>query len=159
MPPRSQLLCLPGALLSCPVGAFQNFLAIRAHVTPGVYPPAGGVVLGYLGFIGVLVGRVPCGWLCPFGFIQDLIYKIPTPKFSFWRPLRWVQICRAGVAGDPGAPFYHRRVGFGHPWFCKLLCPAGTLLGAFPLLAIKPNLWSTMGFWFLEQTFLVHSSS
>nr|WP_241866689.1 4Fe-4S binding protein [Enterococcus faecalis] len=24
-----------------------------------------------------MVGRFVCGWLCPFGLIQDLLHKIP----------------------------------------------------------------------------------
>ena len=30
---------------------------------------------------GVLGGRFSCGWLCPFGLIQDLLYRIPFIKF------------------------------------------------------------------------------
>ncbi len=142
----------PGALLSCPVGAFQNFLA-SVRMTTGYIPQLGGVVVGYLGFIGVLVGRVPCGWLCPFGFIQDLLYKIPTPKFSFWRPLRWVKYAVLVGLVILAPLLIVDAVGLGFPWFCKLLCPAGTLLGAFPLLAIKPDLWSTLGFWFWNKLF------
>ncbi|MFZ2087920.1 MAG: 4Fe-4S binding protein, partial [Desulfobaccales bacterium] len=140
----------PGALLSCPVGAFQNFMgAIR--LSTGVIPQAGSVVLGYLGFIGVLLGRIPCGWLCPFGFIQELIYKIPSPKFSLWRPLRWGKYVVLAVLVILAPLFLIDKVGLGQPWFCKLLCPAGTLLGAFPLLAIKPNLWENLGLWFLNK--------
>jgi polyferredoxin len=43
------------------------------------------------------------------------------------------------------------KLGLGDPWFCKLICPAGTLLGAFPLLAIKPTLWQNLGFWFWNK--------
>jgi len=33
-----------------------------------------------------MLGRIICGWLCPMGLIQDLLYKIPTPKLakSLW---------------------------------------------------------------------------
>ena len=142
----------PGALLSCPVGAFQNFLA-AVRMSAGAIPNLGGIVVGYLGFIGVLVGRVPCGWLCPFGFIQDLLYKIPTPKFSFWRPLRWCKYAVLVGLVILAPLLIVDQVGLGHPWFCKLLCPAGTLLGAFPLLIIKPNLWENLGFWFWNKFF------
>ena len=27
--------------------------------------------------VGALLGRFVCGWLCPFGLVQDLVYKIP----------------------------------------------------------------------------------
>jgi polyferredoxin len=41
--------------------------------------------------------------------------------------------------------------GLGQPWFCKLLCPAGTLEGALPLVFLKPALWSTLGFYFWNK--------
>src|SRR5512147_1662217 len=51
----------PGALLSCPVGAFQNFMASIRYSAAGGFPQLGAIVVGYLGFIGTLVGRLPCG--------------------------------------------------------------------------------------------------
>ena len=41
--------------------------------------------------------------------------------------------------------------GLGHPWFCKLVCPAGTLEGAIPLLFLKPSLWGTVGLFFWNK--------
>ena len=142
----------PGALLSCPVGAVQNFIG-TIRMSSGGIPNLGGIVLGYLGFIGVLVGRVPCGWLCPFGFIQDLLHKIPAPKFSLWRPLRWCKYLVLVGLVVLAPLFVIDQVGLGHPWFCKLICPSGTLLGAFPLLIIKPNLLENLGIWFWNKFF------
>ena len=140
----------PAALLSCPVGAVQNFFAtIRA--SGGTIPKLGSLVWGYLGFIGVLVGRLPCGWLCPFGFIQDLVHKIPTPKFRFPRPLRWVKYGVLVVLVVLMPLIVVDQLGLGDPWFCKLICPDGTLIGALPLLAIKPTLWHNLGFWFWNK--------
>lgn len=63
----------PGALGSCPIGALQAVIGswkfrFAAYVS------------GFLIFVGALVGRLVCGWLCPFGLIQDLLHKIPFPK-------------------------------------------------------------------------------
>jgi ferredoxin-type protein NapH len=141
----------PGALLSCPVGAVQNFFASLRFTSPGMWPHLGAAVVGYLGFIGTLVGRLPCGWLCPFGFIQDLLNKVPVRKFRLWSPLRFVKygvlvvlvILLPLLLVDP--------VGLGYPWFCKLLCPAGTLEAAIPLVFLKPSLWATLGFFFWNK--------
>lgn len=145
----------PAALLSCPVGAAQNFIAGLRFAQPGSLPPIGTMVLGYLGFIGTLVGRLPCGWLCPFGFIQDLLYLLPGRKFSLWPPLRYLKyvILVVMVVLMPLLLLDH--YGLGHPWFCKLLCPSGTLLGAMPLLLLKPALWETVGFYFWNKVTLM----
>lgn len=141
----------PGALLSCPVGAFQNFMASVRFVNPGSMPHLGAIVVGYLGFIGTLVGRLSCGWICPFGFIQDLLHKIPTRKFSLWEPLRWLKYVTLTVLVVLMPLWLVDASGLGHPWFCKLLCPAGTLEGAIPLVFLKPSLWATLGFYFWNK--------
>jgi ferredoxin-type protein NapH len=145
----------PAALLSCPVGAVQNFIASLRFAGAGTFPHLGTMVVGYLGFIGTLVGRLSCGWLCPFGFIQDLLYKIPTPKFQLWAPLRWVKYASLAVLVVIMPLFLVDVYGLGQPWFCKLLCPAGTLEGALPLLLLKPTLWANLGFYFWNKITLL----
>jgi ferredoxin-type protein NapH len=140
----------PGALLSCPVGAFQNFMA-SLRFSMGGFPLTGAIVLGYVGFIGTVVGRLTCGWICPFGFIQDLLHKIPTRKFFLWKPLRWVKYAVLAVLVVAMPVFFVDSSGLGHPWFCKLICPAGTLEGAMPLLLLKPGLWATVTFFFWNK--------
>jgi len=145
----------PGALLSCPVGAVQNFIASLRYTAPGSIPHLGVMVAGYLGFIGTLVGRLPCGWICPFGFIQDLLNKVPVPKFKPWAPLRYVKYGVLVVMVLLMPFFLLDRYGIGQPWFCKLLCPAGTLEGALPLVFLKPALWTTLGFYFWNKITLL----
>jgi ferredoxin-type protein NapH len=47
--------------------------------------------------------------------------------------------------------FFVDSSGLGHPWFCKLICPAGTLEGAMPLLLLKPGLWATVTVFFWNK--------
>ncbi|MDD6061644.1 MAG: 4Fe-4S binding protein, partial [Oscillospiraceae bacterium] len=63
----------PGAVGACPIGSLQNFLSAKKFRFPYY-------VVGLLIFFGVLLGRAVCGFLCPFGFLQDLLHKIPFPK-------------------------------------------------------------------------------
>ena len=63
----------PGALGSCPIGALQAVLSSR-NFQFAYY------VVGFLLLIGALLGRFVCGFLCPFGWIQDLLHKIPFPR-------------------------------------------------------------------------------
>ena len=63
----------PGALGSCPIGALQATLGDRNYHF-AFY------VVGFLLVVGAVLGRFVCGWLCPFGLVQDLLAKIPFPK-------------------------------------------------------------------------------
>jgi len=42
----------------------------------------------------------------------------------------------------------HELSGLGAPWFCKYICPSGTIFGAIPLLAINDFLRGFTGFHF-----------
>ncbi len=141
----------PSAVLSCPVGAFQNLLAsVRLSAQTGMVH-FGAIILGYLGIFGVLTGRFPCGWLCPFGLIQDLLHRIPSRKIklpSFFNYFRYVVLLVLVVL----LPLlWVDDFGLGQPWFCKLLCPSGTLTGALPLLIVKPSLSQNIGFYFWHK--------
>lgn len=133
----------PGALGSCPVGALQSSFSSRGDKI-SLY------VSGFLIFIGAVMGRYVCGWLCPFGLVQDLLNKIPFPKklrtFKGDKLLRKVKyvillvfvILLPMVAADV--------TGLGDPWFCKYICPAGTLEGGVPLVLLNSALRETVGF-------------
>lgn len=87
-------------------------------------------VLGVIGAIGLLIGRFPCGWFCPFGWFQEVVYKLKLPKFS---PPNWLRHAKFVVLG--GVTLALVWVTF-EPWFCKL-CPAGTLGAGLPWLGWK----------------------
>ena len=61
----------PLAVTSCPIGTIQHFMAI-ARIPY--------YMIGYLSPIGLAVGRMACGWICPFGFFQDIVSKIRIKK-------------------------------------------------------------------------------
>ena len=79
--------------------------------------------------IGVLLGRVVCGFLCPSGWFQELLHKIPLKSFPlkivfFSTHLKDV-ILVVFVIVLPMTVV--NEVGMGDPFFCKYLCPAGIL--------------------------------
>ena len=45
--------------------------------------------------------------------------------------------------------------GVGMPWFCKWICPSGTLLGGIPLLALNEELRSVIGWLFTWKLFIL----
>ncbi len=123
----------PGAVGSCPLGALQNALSSLPRKLP-LY------IAGFLLLIGVALGRVVCGFLCPFGLIQELLHKIPTPKIkkSKWtRRLSWLKYVILVVFVVALPIWYAFAKGMPMPAFCKYICPAGTLEGGFPLLSLR----------------------
>lgn len=136
----------PGAVGACPIGSLQAVLGARKHWF-SFY------VFGILIFFGMLLGRAVCGFLCLFGFIQELLYKIPLPKLKVPekvdRPLRWLKyaVLIALVLLLP--MFATNQFGVGAPYFCKFLCPAGTLEGGIPMVLANGSLRAGLGaqFW------------
>lgn len=135
----------PGALGSCPIGALQAVIgSARFNVT--LY------VAGFLMLVGALAGRFVCGWLCPFGLIQELLHKIPLPRplckvttFRGDRPLRALKYVILAVFVILLPLFAVDLLGQGTPWFCKLICPVGTLEGGIPLVALNESLRAAVG--------------
>ncbi|MEA5011471.1 MAG: 4Fe-4S binding protein [Angelakisella sp.] len=135
----------PGALGSCPIGSLQAVLGSR-NFKMSFY------VVGFLMFFGAIFGRFVCGWLCPFGLIQDLLYKIPFAKKLRKLPgdrwLCWLKyvILVGFVIVLP--LFAVDIIGQGSPWFCKYICPSGTLTAGIPLVATNPGLQAAAGWLF-----------
>ena len=132
----------PGALGACPIGSLQAVLGGSSRRFPFY-------VLGLLMLFGVVLGRLICGLLCPFGLVQDLLCKIPSPKLrvpkKIDKPLRWLKYAVLLVLVVLLPAFAVTDTGVAPPYFCKYLCPAGTLEGGVPLLLANPSLRSLMG--------------
>ena len=162
----------PGAFGSCPIGALQAILDEfdwkKSYVSQsGTYVQAplywvAVYVIGILMVIGALCGRLVCGLLCPFGWVQDLLYKIPVKKIKL--PRNEASINRAAHPGFVrfliGLDRYLRYAKYAflivmviflplmvkaNPWFCKYVCPSGMLLGGIPLMSMDKGLADAAG--------------
>lgn len=144
----------PGAVAACPLGTLQNALSAIPQKLPFY-------ILGVLILLGLLLGRVICGFLCPFGLIQELLHKIPVPKIkknSVTRGLSWIKYVILFVFVILLPVYIGLKKGYSFPAFCKYICPAGTLEGGIPLLLVNENLRSAAGSlfqWKLLVLFLV----
>lgn len=158
-----KVLCAPGlncyscpaSTTSCPIGSLQQlFGGIRFSLENGQFY-LGLYVLGFMGVTGGVLGRGVCGWLCPFGLIQDLLHKIPSPKFGIPAPLRYLKYAFLLFFVVLFPLLILDEFGAGAPWFCKYICPAGTLTAGLPLLAMQPGLRQTTGLLFLNKLIIM----
>lgn len=142
----------PGARGACPIGALQAVIGSWKF-------QAAFYISGILIFIGALVGRLVCGWLCPFGLIQELLHKIPFvkkigtfPGDKLLRKLKYV-ILLIFVILLP--MFLVDIIGQGSPYFCKLICPAGTLEGGIPLVLLSEGMRGAIGWLYAWKNLLL----
>lgn len=157
---KSKNLCVPGlncyscpgAIGACPIGALQVSAGCSMY---GI----SFYVLGFLSLIGILFGRLICGFLCPFGLFQELLHKIPFPKVKIHKKVdRFLRLCKYLILAllvilfpFLAADSYGSTV----PYFCKYLCPAGTLEGGIPLVSMNKPLQSTIGWLFTWKMFVL----
>lgn len=144
----SKGICVPGlncyscpaAAASCPIGSLQAVIgSSKFHFAY--------YIVGFLILVGVLLGRVVCGFLCPFGWFQELLHKIPSPKLNT-RKLRFLTylkyiILAVFVIVLPMTVVNEVRLG--DPFFCKYICPAGILEGGIPLSVANPAIRASLG--------------
>ena len=146
---KGKTVCVPGlncyscpaATGACPIGAVQSVIG-SSKFKFSYY------VTGTLILLGVLLGRFVCGFLCPFGWFQELIHKIPLPKKKLstkkLRPLRYLKYLILLLTVTLPLIFTNE-VGMGNPFFCKYLCPQGVLEGAIPLSLTNAGIRAALG--------------
>lgn len=138
----SKLACLPGlncyscpgAVGACPLGSLQNALAESKTKLPTY-------ILGIILLYSIILGRTICGYLCPMGLIQELLYKIKSPKLKknkITRVLSYFKYVLLVVLVI-ALPLIYGAQKMPLPAFCKYICPSGTSLGAIFLLMNPSN--------------------
>ena len=145
---KGKTVCVPGlncyscpaASGACPIGSFQAVVG-SSKFSFSYY------ITGFLILLGVLLGRFICGFLCPFGWLQELLHKIPTKKLSTkkLKPLTYLKYVILAVTVVLLPAIIVSDVGIGDPFFCKYLCPQGVLEGAIPLSAVNAGIRAALG--------------
>ena len=145
---KGKTVCVPGlncyscpaASGACPIGSFQSVVG-SSKFSFSYY------ITGFLILLGVLLGRFICGFLCPFGWLQELLHKIPTKKLSTkkLKPLTYLKYVILAVMVVLLPAIIVSDVGIGDPFFCKYLCPQGVLEGAIPLSAVNAGIRAALG--------------
>jgi len=109
----------PVSLFGCPLGVIGQFSAV------GLIPLT---VIGVMALVGLVAGRILCGWVCPFGLVQELLYKIPYAKFSI---PRWTRFIKYGVFGALVVAVPYFLTPESTLYFCRL-CPVATIESSIP---------------------------
>ena len=145
---KGKAVCVPGlncyscpaASGACPIGSFQAVVG-SSKFRFSYY------ITGFLILLGVLLGRVICGFLCPFGWFQELLHKIPTKKLSTkkLKPLTYLKYVVLLVMVVLLPVLVTNQLGMGDPFFCKYLCPQGVLEGAIPLSLTNAGIRAALG--------------
>lgn len=122
----------PGATTACPLGSLQNAMTSSDKST-AYY------IIGIILLYAIIAGRWICGWLCPFGLIQELFHKIKTPKVRKSKITRLLSYFKYVILAFFVfvIPLMYSLRSVPLPAFCKYICPAGTFEGAMGILANK----------------------
>ena len=141
----------PASTTYCPIGSLQQLMAgIRISLENG-QNFFGLYVIGTMGVLGGVFGRLICGWACPFGLVQELLHKIPSRKFNIPRKLNYIKYFFLFVFVILLPLVIVDDFGYGELWFCKYICPAGTLEAGLPMLMLQPELGRTIGILFFNK--------
>ena len=135
----------PGAVTSCPLGSLQAGLLSSKYKLPYF-------ILGTIILMGLFLGRFICGFLCPFGLLQELIYKLPLPKLRKNRATRILSYLKYVILIFFVIAIPLIKLA---PGFCKYICPAGTLEAGLPLLITNGPLRAMIGFLFSWKFFIL----
>lgn len=130
----------PAASAACPIGAFQA-VSGSSKFSFSYY------ITGLLILIGTIMGRFVCGFLCPFGWLQELlnmltVKELNTKRIKGLRFLKYVVLVFLVVLLPA---LFASGSEAGTPYFCKYVCPQGIVEGAMPMVAVNKGIRAAMG--------------
>ncbi len=130
----------PSALTGCPIGA------IEVYVKSGQIPY---VPILYILVPGALLGRFFCGFICPAGFLQELLFRFKTKKFKINRNLSYL----------PVFSLIFSVIIFSYlssqAWFSRYLCPIGTIQASIPWVILDEGIRNNIGGVFIYKIFFL----
>ena len=155
---KGKMVCVPGlncyscpaASGACPIGSFQAVVG-SSKFNFAYY------VTGFLILIGILLGRFICGFLCPFGWLQELLHKIPSKKYSTTKlkALTYLKYVILVVFVIALPILITNDLGMGDPFFCKYICPQGVMEGAIPLAIFNEGIRKALGALFTRKLIIL----
>lgn len=155
---KGKMVCVPGlncyscpaASGACPIGSFQAVVG-SSKFNFAYY------VTGFLILIGILLGRFICGFLCPFGWLQELLHKIPSKKYSTkkLKSLTYLKYVILVVFVIALPILITNDLGMGDPFFCKYICPQGVMEGAIPLAIFNEGIRKALGALFTRKLIIL----
>lgn len=156
-----------GFLVFAPMLPWQwQMMVVGSPQQAGVPVPVVGVVMTLFLVLAFLFGRQFCGYVCPIGAVQELVYRIPVPKLRMtnkWVPVLFrlaflvalvvlaatlsVPLLRYLGVGDffqlnVTSAFFYAFLAlviaglFFYRPFCRFLCPYGALLSLAALVGL-----------------------
>ncbi len=137
---NAKIVCVPGlncyscpaATGACPIGAFQAVVG-SSKFKFSYY------ITGFFILLGVTLGRFICGFLCPFGWFQDLLHKIPGKKLSTakLKPLRYLKYVILIVFVILLPMLITNSIGMGDPFFLQIYLSSGCFRGCYTVIYWK----------------------
>lgn len=125
----------PYALMACPIGILEHAFTDRTWYLL-IY------LAGMIGLISIIFGRTACGWACPIGFLQDLVKGRKTKRLAD-KKLRFLKYFILILI--PISSYITKELAYTE------ICPIGGLTASLPHLAINPNGYTFLPFFYIKM--------